>query len=205
MNRNIIITIGRQFGSGGHETAKKLAEMLEFEYYDSKLITLAAKEIGFAPEYFETFDEKPKFHGSLRLFEGIFGGNYQYDNYFSNDMIFKIQSDVILKLAEEKSCVFVGRCSDYILRNNQNVINIFIHSSIDDRIRRICKRMNVTEQKALELVKQFDKRRASFYNYYSNKRWGHCDTYDISINISALGEEQAVDFLAEFIQKKFSV
>ncbi|MDR1349151.1 MAG: cytidylate kinase-like family protein [Prevotellaceae bacterium] len=205
MNQNIIITIGRQFGSGGHETGKKLAGLLEFEYYDSKLITLAAKEIGFAPENLETFDEKPKSNSAFRIFEGVFGGQYQYDNYFSNDMIFKIQSDVILKLAEEKSCVFVGRCSDYILRNHPGVINIFIHSSIADRIQRICKRMSVTEQKALELVKQFDKRRASFYNYYSNKRWGHCDTYDISINLSVLGEDQSVDFLSAFIHKRFKI
>ncbi|MDR1198544.1 MAG: cytidylate kinase-like family protein [Prevotellaceae bacterium] len=205
MNKNIIVTIGRQFGSGGHETGKKLADLLGFEYYDSKLITLAAREIGFAPENLETFDEKPKSNSAFRIVEGVFGGNYQYDNYFSNDMIFKIQSDVILKLAEEKSCVFIGRCSDYILRNNPNVINIFIHSSIADRVRRICKRMNVTEQKALELVKQFDRRRASFYNYYSSKRWGHCDTYDISINLSVLGEDQSVDFLSAFIHKRFKV
>jgi cytidylate kinase len=205
MNSNIIITIGRQFGSGGHETGKKLADLFGFEYYDNKLITLAAKEIGFAPENLETFDEKPAFNSAFRIFEGVFGGSYQCDNYFSNDMIFKIQSDVILKLAEEKSCVFIGRCSDYVLRNNPNMISIFIHSSIADRVRRICKRMNVTEPKALELIKQFDRRRASFYNYYSSKRWGHCDAYDISINLSMLGEEQSVDFLAELIKRKFGI
>ncbi|MDR1985072.1 MAG: cytidylate kinase-like family protein [Prevotellaceae bacterium] len=205
MNNNIIISIGRQFGSGGHEIGKKLADLFGFEYYDNKLITLAAKEIGFAPECFENVDEKPKFNNALRIFEGVFSGNYYYDNYFSNDMLFKIQSEVILKLAEEKSCVFIGRCSDYILRNNPNVVSIFIHSSISDRTQRICKRMNVTEQKALELVKQFDKRRAAFYNYYSNKRWGYCDTYNISVDASVLGDEQSVDFLAEFIKKKFKI
>ncbi|MDR2126098.1 MAG: cytidylate kinase-like family protein [Prevotellaceae bacterium] len=205
MSDNKIITIGRQFGSGGHETGKKLADLFGFEYYDNKLITLAAKEIGFAPEHFETFDEKPTFNSVFRIFEGVFMGNCQYDNYFSNDMIFKIQSEVILKMAEEKSCVFVGRCSDYVLRNNPNVINVFIHSSIADRIQRICKRMNTGEQKALEIIKQFDRRRASFYNYYSNRLWGHCDTYHISINISVLGEEQSVDFLAEFVRKKFKI
>jgi cytidylate kinase len=205
MNDNIIITIGRQFGSGGHETGKKLADLFGFEYYDNKLITLAAKEIGFAPENLESFDEKPKFNSAFRIFEGAFLGNYQYDNYFSNDMIFKIQSDVILKLAKEKSCVFVGRCSDYVLRNNPNTINVFIHSSLADRTQRICKRMNVSEQKAIELIKQSDKRRASFYNYYSNKRWGYCDSYNISIDVSVLGEEQSVDFLAEFIKRRFKM
>lgn len=205
MNTNKIITIGRQFGSGGHETGVKLADLFGFEYYDNKLITLAAKEIGFAPEYFENVDEKPKFNNAFRIFEGVFAGNYQYENYFSNDMLFKIQSDVILKLAEEKSCVFVGRCSDYILRNNPNVASIFIHSSVADRTQRICNRLSVTEQKALDLIKQFDKRRASFYNYYSNKRWGHCESYNISVDVSVLGEEQTVNFLAEFIKKRFEM
>jgi cytidylate kinase len=205
MNTNKIITIGRQFGSGGHETGIKLADLFGFEYYDNKLITLAAKEIGFAPEHFEDVDEKPKFNNTFRIFEGVFSGNYQYENYFSNDMLFKIQSDVILKLAAEKSCVFVGRCSDYILRNNPNVVSVFIHSSVADRTQRICKRMNVTEQKALDIIKQFDKRRASFYNYYSNKRWGHCDSYNISVDVSVLGEAQTVNFLAEFIKKRFEM
>lgn len=203
MDRNIIISIGRQVGSGGSEIGKKLAERFGCEYYDNKLITLAAKEIGFAPEFFEKFDEKPKFNHVFRIFNGVFSGNYQYDNYFSNDMLFKIQADVILKLAEEKSCVFVGRCSDYILRNHPNLVSIFVHSSETDRIRQICQRFNVDEQKAYDLMKQFDKRRASFYNCYSNKRWGHCDTYDISINASVLGEVQTVKYLTDFICKRF--
>ena len=205
MNNNVIISIGRQFGSGGSEIGKKLAELFGFEYYDKKLITLAAKEIGFVPEYFEHFDEKPKFNHAFRIFDGVFSGHYQYDNYFSNDMLFKTQANVILKLAEEKSCVFVGRCSDYVLRNNPNLLSIFIHSSATDRVQRICKRMNVDEQKARELIKQFDKRRASFYNYYSNKRWGHCDTYNLSIDASVLGEEQTVKYLANFVNERFGL
>jgi cytidylate kinase len=205
MKNNIAISIGRQFGSGGHEIGKKLAEFFGFEYYDNNLITLAAKEIGFAPEYFEAIDEKPKFNKLFQIFEGVFTGNYQYESYFSNDAVFKVQSDVILKLAKEKSCVFVGRCSDYVLRNHQNLASIFIHSSVAERTRKICERMNVPEQKALELMKQFDKRRSSFYNYYSNKRWGQSDTYNISIDASVLGENGTVDFLADFIKKKFGL
>jgi cytidylate kinase len=205
MNNNVIISIGRQFGSGGSKIGKALADLFGFEYYDNKLITLAAKEIGFAPECFEHFDEKPKFNHAFGILDGVFSGSYKYDNYFSNDTLFKIQSNVILKLAEEKSCVFIGRCSDYVLRNNPNLLSIFIHSSIADRVQRICKRMNVDEQKAHELIKQFDKRRASFYNYYSNKRRGHCDTYNLSINASILGEEQTVKYLADFVRKRFGI
>jgi cytidylate kinase len=205
MSENIAISIGRQFGSGGHQIGEKLAELFGFEFYDNKLISLAAKEIGFAPEYFENIDEKPKFNKIFSIFDGAFSGNYGYENYFSNDMIFKIQSEMILKLAAEKSCVFVGRCSNYVLRNNPNLISIFLHSPSDDRIKRICERMNISAQKACDLMKQTDKRRASFYNYYSNKRWGQAETYDISIDVSILGDDGTVDFLADFIRKKLEV
>jgi cytidylate kinase len=203
MNQPVIISIGRQFGSGGRIIGKALAELLNFDYYDKELISLVAKESGFNPELFENADEKPSRNFLLQWVDGLFPSGYQYDNYLSNDTLFKMQSDVIRKLAQEKSCIIVGRCADYVLRDNPNCISIFLHSSIEDRIRRITQRQQIDIAKAPELIHTIDKKRASYYNYYSSKIWGQADTYTLSVNVSTLGESQTVDFIHDFIRKKF--
>lgn len=202
---NAIISIGRQFGSGGRAIGQMLSQRLGYEYYDKELLAIAAKEIGFDPKTFEAVDEKPQQSGLFRFMENfVAGGGNIYDNYMSGDMLFKVQSDVIRKLSEEKSCVIVGRCSDYVLRDNPRCISVFIHSSSEDRIKRLCERMNLTEEKAVEKMRQTDKQRASYYNYYSNKLWGVATSYDLSINVSALGEAQTVDFIESFVKQRIS-
>jgi cytidylate kinase len=203
MDQPVIISIGRQFGSGGRIIGKALAGILNFEYYDKELITLVAKESGFNPELFENADEKPSHNLVLQWIDGLLSGGYQYDNYLSNDALFKMQSDVIRRLAQEKSCIIVGRCADYVLRDYPGCISIFLHSSMEDRIGRIMQRQQVETAKAAELIKTVDKRRASYYNYYSNKIWGQADTYNMSVNVSTLGEKGTVDFIHCFIKKKF--
>ena len=200
---NIIISIGRQFGSGGRKIGKALAKELGFEYYDKELITLVAKESGFNPELFENADEQPSRNLFFQWIDGLFSGGYHYDDYLSNDTLFKMQSDVIRKLAEEKSCIIVGRCSDYVLRDNPNCISIFLHSSMDDRIKRVCERKEIGKDEAMEIIKVADRHRANYYNHYSSKEWGRSGTYTLSVDVSSLGEQETVHFIRTFIKMKF--
>lgn len=198
---NTIISIGRQFGSGGRDVGIKLAKKMGIEFFDKELITMAAKEIGFDPSMFEKVDERSSgFNVLVHSVEEFLSGGFPSDNYLSSDMLFKVQSDVIRKIAEDKkSCVIVGRCSDYVLRDYPNCISVFLHSSFPDRIKRVCERMQLTESKAQDLIRQTDKRRAHYYNYYSNKIWGQADTYHLSINVSALGEDGTVNLIESFV------
>ncbi len=204
---NRIINIGRQLGSGGREIGKLLAERYQIACYDKELIRMAAKESGLCPELFEKADERNQrsiiggFFGSLRV--PFFNDNTLSNSYYlSNHTLFKIQSDVIREIADKESCIFVGRCADYILREHPGCINIFVSASDDDRIARICNYSNVNAQKAAELMKEGDSKRADYYNFYSTKQWGYAPSYDLCINSSILGIEKTVDFIDNFIQQK---
>ncbi len=201
---NNIISIGRQFGSGGQVIGKALAKALSVEYYDKKLLLLAAKESGIASEFFEHTDEK-----SSNIFEHAIdwlNGNYFFNTnkQLSGDTLFQIQSDAIRKLASEKSCVIVGRCSDYILRDNPNCVSIFLHSSDEIRAERISQRLNVSFDDALTIMRKEDKKRADYYNFYSDKTWGDSATYDLSIDVSKIGEEKTVEFILSYLTMRFS-
>ena len=197
----IIITIGRQFGSGGRAIGKKLAEHLEIAYYDKELINLASQESGICGEFFEKADEKNS--GSLfkALSMGFSMSNHLYQNktYLSNESLFQIQSDAIRKVAEQNSCILVGRCADYILRDYPNSIHIFITASWKDRIRRTIEYMHFSEKEAEEFLKKADKARASYYNYYTEKVWGAAESYDLCINSSFYGIDKTVKFIEKFI------
>ena len=176
MNNHYIINLGRQLGSGGKEIGEKLAKDLGIAFYDKELINLASKESGLCKEFFEKADEK----ASQSILGGLFGtrfpfiteGAYPYNSYLSNDSLFKIQSDVIRHLAEQKSCLFVGRCADYILRDFPRCANIFVSASPEARIERLMKLHNISAEKAEELMEKADKKRSSYYNYYSYKGSG---------------------------------
>jgi len=201
--KNIIISIGRQFGAGGRRIGKALAENLHFDYYDNELITTTAKENGLDPEFFKKADEKSEKNYFLQQIEEYISGGFFTNSLLSNDQLFKLQSDTIRKLAEEKPCVIVGRCSDYVLRDNPYCISIFLHSSDEDRIERIKQRMKEeSDEKIKEMMTLADKRRAHYYNFYSNKSWGMSSTYTLSVDVSALGEPATIEFLLGFIRKK---
>ncbi|MDR1938356.1 MAG: cytidylate kinase-like family protein [Tannerellaceae bacterium] len=201
----IILTIGRQFGSGGRITGKKLAEALDISFYDKELITLAARESGLCKEVFEKADERTS-GGLLHAFPigmPYIGGIYTpYADILSNEGLFKIQSDVIRKLAETESCVIVGRCADYILRDNPDCISFFIHDKLANRIQRIVERQQLTVEQAKELIAKTDKSRAAYYDYYTNKTWGMSSSYNLSIDASALGIDETVRFMKNFIERK---
>lgn len=209
MDKNFVINIGRQLGSGGREIGEKLATRMNISYYDKELINLASKESGLCKEFFEKADEKT----SQNIIGGLFGMRFPivgeistpYANYLSNDALFKIQSDVIRKLAAEKSCLFVGRCADYILRDNPRCVNVFISASMQNRIERVSRNNNVSEEEAKDMIHRTDKKRAEFYNYYSYKTWGAAATYHLCINSSILGIDETINIIEDFAKKKLGL
>ena len=201
MEKKIIITIGRQFGSGGRTIGRMLAEKLGIAYYDKELINLASKESGICGEFFEKADEKTS--GSLlkALAMGFSMNNaiFQSNDYLSNESLFQIQSDVIRKGAAEQSCILVGRCADYILREDPDCISVFISASPEDRIKRAMGYNNISEKEAEETIHKADKSRASYYNYYTDKNWGAAESYDLCINSSLYGLERKTDYIQYFV------
>ena len=204
MNEKFVINIGRQLGSGGRQIGEKLATRFGIAFYDKELIQLASKESGLGKEFFENADEK-KSHsiigGLLGLRTNISNEVY-VNNYLSNETFFKIQSDIIRELAEEKSCVFVGRCADYILRDHPRCINVFITADTTDRVKRVALDKNITHEKAQEVIEKMDKKRSEYYNYFSNKVWGVAESYHLCINSSVLGIDETVDFISQFVKQR---
>ncbi len=205
MNDNLIITIGRQFGSGGREIGKLLADLLGIAYYDKELINEASKSSGLSTEYFEKADERAPSSllnsFSINWLTGVSG--IWSDGGLSNEYIFKFQSDVIRNLAEQESCVIVGRCADYILRHHPRCYNIFIHAPMEDCVRRILSRTTeLSPKEAIELAEKKNKWRASYYNFYTDKGWGVSSSYDLSIDSSILGSQATAKFIHDFILQK---
>lgn len=207
MDKKISITIGRQLGSGGREIGERLASQLGISIYDKKLIQIASQESGMGKEFFEKVDEKTNhnfFGGRLAIFGSLGGENYS-GNYLSNERLFKIQSDVIEKLSKEKSAVFVGRCADYVLKNNPLCLNIFISADINDRIKYVAEKQNLSQKMAKDIIEKTDKKRAEYYTYFTNKVWGNADSYHLCINSSVLGIDETVNFIRKFVSQKFEL
>ena len=191
MNSNYVINIGRQLGSGGKEIGEKLAARLGIDFYDKELINLASEESGLCKEFFEKADEK----ASQGIIGGLFGMRFPFisdgavpcTNCLSNDALFKIQSDVIRNLAATKSCLFVGRCADYILRDHPRCVNIFISASKEDRIERLRNMHGISEEDAEGMMEKADKKRSEYYNYYSYKTWGAYKKWALYLYIQPAG------------------
>ena len=199
---NLIITIGRQLGSGGRHIGKQLAEQLSLSFFDKELINIASQESGLSKELFEQADEKKQnnlFGTWFGLRSSLMVGDYQINSSLCNESLFQIQSDVIRRLAEQQSCVFVGRCADYILRNNPRCLNIFISADMGDRIRRVSAMAQISPEKAQDLIRQTDKKRAEYYNYYTSKEWGAARSYHLCLNSSLLGEAETIAYITNFI------
>ena len=204
MDKNIVISIGRQFGAGGRRVGQALAKELGIAYYDKELIMEAAKEFGFAPVFFEENDEKSaSFAGNvLQWMESFVTSGMGSKNYLSQDTLFEMQSEVVRKVAEKHSCVIVGRCSDYVLRDYPNCVSVFLHSSDEDRIQRIRERSGLTEEEAISKMRMQDKKRAAYYNFYSSKTWGESATYTLSIDVSSIGVEQTVQLIMFYLRQR---
>ena len=198
MEKKIIINIGRQFGGGGLGVADELGKRLGIPVYDKELITKAAQDSGFSAEFFEQTDEKKSFF-SLSTF---FGGGYgMTENYINDRGLFKMQSDTIERIAEQGSAIIVGRCADYILRDHEYTLNIFLTSPDEIRAKRIAERSNITIEAATRLIEEKDRKRAEYYNYYTFGNWGVASNYDLCIDSSILGIEGTAEFVIDFAKK----
>ena len=205
-NKHIIICVGLQLGSGGHDIARMLALDFNAKYYDRELLNLAAKESGISEKFFEQNDERRGIFRSLfHLHASHVGDNNMYNNDFSQENLFKFQSDAILKAADDGSCVFVGRCADYVLRERTDVVSVFVSASKRFRIDQILAKLNVDAPTANKYIKQRESQRASYYNYYTGKKWGSAESYDLCIDSSVLGLQATERFISDFIRKRFKL
>ncbi len=205
MANNTIITIGRQYGSGGHDIGKQLAEELNVPFYDKALLERAAKDSGLCQEIFENHDEKPTNSFLYSLVMDTYSLGYSTSSFSEmplNHKIFLAQFDAIKNIAKEGPCVIVGRCADYALAEFPNVVNVFLHADLQDRIVRIARRHDLTDAKAKDLIIKTDKRRASYYNYYTSKKWGDAAGYDLSLNTATLGIDGTIHMIREFVAYK---
>ena len=199
---NKIYTIGREFGSGGREVGEKLAAKLGIKLYDKELVQQAAKDSGFCEEIFENHDEKP----TNSFLYSLVMDTYSVSGYSAapfldmplNHKVFLAQFETIKKIAEKESCVIVGRCADYALSDNPDCINIFIHADLDVRIKNVSRNLNITENKARDIINKTDKQRASYYNYYTSKKWGDSKSYNLSLDAGKLGTDNCVEMILKF-------
>lgn len=205
MSKFYTINIGREYGCGAKRIGDALAQRLGVPIYDKELITLAARESGFCAEFFERADEKER-KGVLSSLIGYFrtptSGNFYTNDPLSNETLFQIQSNVIRRLAEEGSCIFIGRCADYILRDKPHSINLFFTADRADRLARIIERNGCTEQEAAACMERIDAERARYYNYYTGGNWGRAAQYDLTINTTRLGDEGTLEQVLEYLNKR---
>lgn len=184
-----IVTIGREYGSGGRIIAQKVADMLQIPFYDKELIAKVAEKTGYSEAYIREADQRPT-------------GSFLYDLYFSSqmpsvsDQVFITQSKVIREMAEKGGSVIVGRCADYVLHDREPVLRVFIHAPIEERMRRAKEEYGVETDKLESYVQKKDKYRSSYYNFFTSGRWGTANNYDLCIN-SRLGLDAAAEIIAD--------
>ena len=204
--KHIIINIGRQLGSGGHDIGRMLALDFQAKYYDRELLNLAAKESGLSEKIFEQNDEKKGFfRGLLNLGSPHVSSGRVYNSGVSQESLFQFQSEAIKKAANEGSCVFVGRCADYVLRNLPNTVSVFVTAAMDYRVHQIMNKRHLDEDAARKFIEQGESERATYYNYYTGKKWGAAESYDLCIDSSVLGLVETEKIIVQFIRKKFGV
>lgn len=201
MADNMIITIGRQFGSGGHEVGRRLAKELGIKLYDKELLKLVAEESGICEKVLEHYDEKP----TNSLLYSIVMDVYPSMNYVGttlNQQIYQAQYDAVRKLGDGGSCVIVGRGADYILRDHPHLTTVFVHASMEFRIARVTEFEHISESKARDMILKADKKRASFYNFQTEKKWGVASSYNLSVDTSDLGIDNAIELIKTYARMK---
>ncbi len=201
MEKKIIITIGRQFGSGGHEIGRRLSKKLGIPMYDKELLKMQAQHSGIAEKVLESYDERP----TNSLLYSIVMDVYPSMNYVGsslNQQVYQAQYDTIRKLKEGGSCIVVGRGADYILRDDPSLVSVFVHADLDVRAKRVAEFEHCSVEKAKDIVNKADKKRASYYNFQTEKKWGHATSYMLSVDTSAIGYDNAVDLIEQFAKMK---
>ena len=204
MTGNLVITIGRECGSGGRLIGNRLAEKLNIKCYDKELLTLAAKKSGLCEEIFESHDEKPTSSFLYSLVMDSYSMGYSTSSFIDmplNHKVFLAQFDAIKSIAKEGPCVLVGRCADYALHDMKNCLHFFIYADEETKIKRLVKKYpDLNESKARDMMIKKDKQRQSYYNYYSSKKWGRADSYDFCLNSSILGIDGTVKLITQIIE-----
>lgn len=199
MKKDIIITIGRQFGSGGKCVAEVLGRKLGIPVYDQELIMKAAQESGFSAEFFEQSDEKRRFFSLSSIFATAYSS--ETENYMSDKGLFRIQCETIRNIAAQGPAVIVGRCSDYVLRDMENKLDVFLTSPLEKRAARVAERQGIDYAKAMETVEREDRNREEYYNYYTFGNWGVASNYDLCIDSDKLGDKGTADMIIEFARR----
>ncbi|MDD2971971.1 MAG: cytidylate kinase-like family protein [Lachnospiraceae bacterium] len=200
---NTIITIGRQFGSGGREIGEKVAAHFGIKCFDKELLTRAAKESGFCEEMIQNHDERPTNSFLYNLVMDTYSFGYNSSSFVDmpiSHKVFLAQFDTVKKIADEGPCIIVGRCADYALSEYKNSLHLFISGDMDTKIKRISGKYNLSADKAKDMIIKKDKQRQSYYNYYSSKKWGQAESYDLCINSSVLGIEGTVKLIIQYIE-----
>ena len=203
MSKKIVITIGRQFGSGGRYVGRLLAEKLNIPFYDKELLAEAAKDSGICEEILEEHDEKPTRSLLFSLVTGV--QSHMSTGAFYMDMplnhkIFLAQFDAIRRIAGQGSCVIVGRCADYVLRDDPDAVSVFVKAGMPSKVDRAVRYYGIEADKAEDRIRRADKQRASYYNYYATATWGDVDNYDLVVDTGVLGVEGAVELIAKFLE-----
>ena len=207
-DKKTIITIGRQYGSAGHVIGEMIAKELDIPLYDKEMLKRAAKESGICEELFESHDEKPTSSFLYALVMDTYSLGYSAGSYADmpiNHKVFLAQFDTIKKIADEGSCVMVGRCADYALDGYDDVVNVFIYADLDQRIRRVAREFDITDAKAKDIIVKADKKRAGYYNYYTNKTWGDAKSYDICLNSAKLGIEGTARAIMDYVNLRNTI
>lgn len=197
----VIITIGRQFGSGGHELGQKLAERLGVPFYDRALLSAAAEHSGLTRDMIESLDEQPTSSFLYSLSVGSFGFSGDVPLPLNNQ-VFLAMTKAIRDIAAEGSCVIVGRCAEYVLQDNENLVRVFVHADKESRIRRIMEKRGLKEKDAQVLMNKTDKKRASYHDFYCDEKWGDTNSYDLSVNSALFGIDGAVDMIAHYVENR---
>ncbi|MCH5318795.1 MAG: cytidylate kinase-like family protein [Paramuribaculum sp.] len=206
-NKTVVITIGRQFGSGGREIGRKIADVLGIGYYDRELLTEASKSAGVVEELFERNDERaPSYLNGLFSFaHGMTPPNiYSGSTSISHDTIHRSKTDVISRIAERESCVIVGRTADYVLRDHPRHVSIFVHAPMEHCIDRITARDgSLSREKARAKAEKTNRLRANYYNFYTDKKWGAASSYDLTFDTSLLPQEDIVAIVKDYVRRRF--
>lgn len=201
--KNYIVTIAREYGSGGRECGKKLAELTGYKFYDKDLITLAAQKSGMSTDALNSVDEKAasSLLYTLALGSSIYNSGMGSVNLPINDKLFVVQSQIIKDIANSgDGAIIVGRCADYVLSERDNVVKVYITSDFDTRVNTVMKRHDLTQSQARDLIIKTDKRRSNYYSYYTGEKWGKADKYDVVVSTARIGIDGAAGLIADYIK-----
>ena len=201
---NTIITISREYGSGGREIAKKLAEELAISFYDKSIIKLTAEKSGLAQAYIEEVEERGMntFLAGVKFSSYVGVDSVMFYETPTSDKMFIAQSSIIKDIVQQESCVIVGRCADYVLRDQPNLVRVFLHAEFEDRVKRAVEEYGLPSAKSEQAVRKLDKTRANYYNYYTNRNWGECANDDLALNTSFTSIDGAVAIIKEALRLK---